>query len=111
MTNIDIDDIQPKPKFWMGKLTIATDVQSKIAKEDIEKALARHSQGDWGDVCPEDAETNNDSLKSGGSFFSVYHDRNGVKFRIITDPDHNATVVQFPPDYSQCDSEFAPWNE
>jgi len=55
-----------------------------IASEDMQAALGRHLSGDWGDVGREDWQENELSLKEGFRLFSVYHDRNGVKFWVIT---------------------------
>lgn len=50
---------------------------------------------------PEDWETNYCfALKHGeGRLFSVYRDRKGVKFWIITEADRSATTVLLPEDY------------
>ena len=44
--------------------------------------LARHSRGDWGECCSEDATENDFSVKAGFRIFSVYR-TNGKQVRII----------------------------
>ena len=38
-------------------------------------------------------------MRDGLRLFSVYHDRYGVKFWIITEADRSATTVLLPDDY------------
>jgi hypothetical protein len=68
-------------------------------RADIARALIRHGKGDWGDVSGADREENELSLKDGYRLLSVYHDRKGVKFWIITEADRSATTVLLPDDY------------
>jgi hypothetical protein len=89
----------PMVKFWPGNLYFTAAVDRELVREDIITALERHGNGDWGDVCPEDREANETALATGGRLFSVYHDRRGVKFWIITEADRNATTVLLPDDY------------
>ena|ERR1017187_10134946 len=88
-----------RPKFPLGAIAMTTKALLGLPFEDISAALARHSQGDCGDVCPEDRAENERALATGGRLFSVYHDRNGLKFWIITEADRSATTVLFPDDY------------
>lgn len=62
-------------------------------------ALHRHFRGDWGEVCPEDAKANDESLKSKDRIISSYTDRNGTKFWIITDAGHKTTTILLPDEY------------
>lgn len=66
---------------------------------DVIAGLSRHARGDWGDVCKEDAGENELSLQEGFRLLSVYKDRNGVCFWIITEADRSATTVLLPEDY------------
>ena len=88
-----------QPKFETGQLLSTPGVQAEIDREDIVIALARHIRGDWGDVCREDRQENELSLREGFRLFSVYHDRNGVKFWIITEADRSATTMLLPDEY------------
>jgi hypothetical protein len=62
-------------------------------------ALARHSSGDWGDVCEEDRKENDLSLKEGFRLLSVYTTSTGTKLWIITEADRSVTTVLLPEDY------------
>jgi len=86
-------------KFSLGRVVITPAALDDLDPEDVYLSLARHERCDWGDVCPEDQDTNDQALTSGGRLFSVYRDRDNVKFWIITEADRSATTVLLPGDY------------
>jgi hypothetical protein len=86
-------------KFPLGQTVITRNAPNQLHPEDIPIALGRHAAGDWGDVCDEDRRENESSLSQGFRLLSVYHDRNEVKFWIITEADRSATTVLLPEDY------------
>jgi hypothetical protein len=55
--------------------------------------------GDWGELCEEDREENELSIKAGFRTFSSYTVRNATKLWIITEADWTATIVLLPEDY------------
>ncbi|MCA9073039.1 MAG: hypothetical protein KDA84_29155, partial [Planctomycetaceae bacterium] len=61
--------------------------------------IARHSHGDWGTVCEEDAQANEDALKDGARILSSYELKNGVKIWIITEADRSSTCILTPEEY------------
>ncbi len=61
--------------------------------------MVRHAQGDWGDVCKEDWESNDEALKSGQRLLSEYKLPDGKRIWIITEWDRSATTLLFPEDY------------
>ena len=64
---------------------------------DIAAALARHFAGDWGDLCPDDRAENERAVRAGDlRLFSVYRDRRGTRFYVITEADRSATTVLLP---------------
>jgi len=86
-------------KFPLGQTVITRNALSTLHPEDVPIALGRHAVGDWGDVCDEDRRENELSLAKGFRLLSVYCDRAGVKFWIITEADRSATTVLLPEDY------------
>ena len=86
-------------KFSLGRIIATRNAVSSLSQEEIAAALSRHSRGDWGDVCKEDHEENELSLREGFRLFSVYHASSGEKFWIITEADRSATTVLMPEDY------------
>jgi hypothetical protein len=88
-----------EPRFLTGLVCVTTGADKAVVPEDIQNALARHERGDWGEVCPEDGDRNEMALIQGGGFHSVYHDRKGVEFWVITEADRSVTTVLLPDDY------------
>ncbi len=86
-------------KFPLGQTVITPNARDTLHPEDIPTALARHANGDWGDVSEADRWQDELMLSKGFALRSVYHDRNGVKFWIITEADRSATTVLLPEDY------------
>ena len=87
------------PRFPFGQTVITSNALARLHAEDVYQALGRHARGDWGEVCPEDAQENEDALLEGCRLLSAYTDRNGTKFWIITEWDRSATTVLLPEDY------------
>src|ERR1035441_7177874 len=81
-------------KFPLGQVVMTTNAMRTLRDDEVGTALANHTHGAWGDVCPEDRAANERALANGGRLFSVYHDGSGVKFWIITEADPSATHVQ-----------------
>lgn len=95
-------------KFEPGQLlataSIADDMERSAAfREGVTEALRRHLSGDWGDLDPEDTQTNEDALLDGSRLFSAYHVQ-GVKIWIITEAKddqgrRSATTILRPEEY------------
>lgn len=86
----------------LGQVVVTRGVADKM--EDAEFAyhvyacLERHASGDWGDVCPEDWQTNNLAVETGERTLSSYVIL-GTKIWIITELDRSTTTVLFPHEY------------
>ena len=61
--------------------------------------LLRHVTGDWGNLCDEDKEENELSVKQGFRILSAYELRTGTKIWLITEADRSATVFLLPDEY------------
>ena len=86
-------------KFPMGLLVATPGVLAQIPQPEIQRALARHLSGDWGEVCPDDAQANEQSLIDGTRILSAYHSTSGTKFWVITEADRSSTCVLLPDEY------------
>jgi len=86
-------------KFPLGRTVITKNALERLTLKDVHQALARHGTGDWGEVCPEDLEENELSLREGFRLLSVYRSDAGEKFWVITEADRSATTVLMPEDY------------
>jgi hypothetical protein len=83
-----------KRKFNLGQTVITASAKNELHPEDVMKALKRHASGDWGDVDDHDRDENEISLNQHLRLLSVYHDRSGTKFWIITEADRSVTNVE-----------------
>ena len=86
-------------EFELGRLFITPTAQVAVDQTDVFEAIQRHALGDWGDLCEEDRQENEFSLKQGFRLLSAYSGRNGTKFWIITEADRSSTTVLLPEDY------------
>ncbi len=87
------------PKFAPGQIMATRNAVGTLPALEILHALNRHILGDWGDLCKEDWQANEDALASGGRLLSVYHTASGLKFYVITEWNRMATTVLLPEDY------------
>ena len=88
----------PTPKVSLGRIVATPHALEVLALEDILAGLRRHEAADWGEVPPEDRESNDRALIEGTRIFSV-HSSNKVRFWIITEADRAVTTVLMPEDY------------
>lgn len=86
-------------KFLFGQTVITPGALNVLSAEVVRVSLARHGNGDWGELCAEDKQQNDRALTHGGRLFSAYVDKNGVKFWIITEADRSATTILLPSEY------------
>ena len=95
-----------KPKFALGQI-LATPGALEALQESGQTPqffLARHVRGDWGEVCPEDAQLNDQALVDGSRLLSAYRTLKGTRLWIITeaadDGGHRiATTALLPSEY------------
>mgnify|MGYP001208020978 CR=1 FL=1 len=83
----------------LGRCVVTSAAHDVLHPGDVQTALLRHQHGDWGELCGQDRQANHQALLSGSRIFSVYHDRGGVRFYIITEHDRSVTTVLLPEDY------------
>jgi hypothetical protein len=79
-------------KFPLGRVIITPTAAAWLSADCIARALGRHASGDWGDVCPETAWTNNEAIGRAGKLISLYW-KHGPDFRIVTAGDRSTTKV------------------
>ena len=90
---------QGEPLFHIGKTVSTPGALEALTWDDILSAMSRHANGDWGDVCREDWEENEFSLREGLRLLSVYYAASGEKFWVITEADRSVTTVLLPSEY------------
>lgn len=85
--------------FDLGQVVATPGVLQAVSRSEIQGFLYRHCHGDWGMVCPEDAEENWFALHNGFRIFSAYCSSNGVQVWVITEADRSVTTVLLPEEY------------
>ena len=88
-------------KFTLGAVTATPGVLAAFqdAQDNFWPYLRRHSEGDWGEVSPEDRAENELSLQAGFRLLSAYTIKSGVKIWIITERDRSSTTILLPDEY------------
>jgi len=90
-------------QFRLGQLVMTRGINDRVADDGefakfVWESLKRHAKGDWGDLCQEDKQENELSVKEGFRILSAYENK-GRKVWIITEADRSATTVLFPEEY------------
>jgi hypothetical protein len=95
-----------QPEFFLGQLLITPGALQALqeAGQSAIEFLQRHVRGDWGEVCEEDREANDDALVDGSRLLSAHCTSLGEKLWIITEAaddsgDRAATTILLPSEY------------
>jgi len=88
-------------KFNLGQVVATRTLAEYCAERNYSMLpyLIRHGNCDWGGVCDDDKQANEEALKEGLRILSSYKLPDGKKFWIITEADRSATTLLFPEDY------------
>jgi len=94
------------PKFTLGQIVAtpgALEALQKSGQSAIE-FLQRHVQGDWGDMCEEDRQANDQALIDSSRILSAYRTSLGEKVWIITEAvddsgNRAAATILLPSEY------------
>jgi hypothetical protein len=96
-------------RFSLGQLLYTPGAQETLQEYQVEPfdLLNRHVRGDWGDVCADDAQANEDALKNGARLLSAYvlppsegsSLSANAKIWIITEADRSVTTLLLPEEY------------
>lgn len=95
-----------KPRFQLGRIVATPGALEAIeaAKQAPSDFLDRHVRGDWGDVCADDQEANEQALINGSRLLSSYKTSLDVKLWVITEAaddkrQRSATTIMLPDEY------------
>lgn len=88
------------PLFELGLIFITPSAQEALQELNLDYHLMlhRHQRGDFGDLEPEDIETNKQALINGSRIFSAYI-LGDTKFWCITEADRSSTTILLPSEY------------
>lgn len=95
----------PTARFNPGRLLITPGAAEAFSPSEVMAALADHLAGGWGDICPEDKQTNEDALETGARLMSTYtRTEDGTRLWIITEAEDDqgvraATTALLPEEY------------
>lgn len=89
------------PRFPLGDtlVTIGVNALIEAGKLAPEPLLTQHQSGNWGDICAQDKQLNEESLIHGGRLLSAYQLGDGTKVWIITEADRSSTTILLPEEY------------
>lgn len=91
-------------RFKLGQVVMTRGVNDLIVDDEnfakfVEKSFHRYVNCDWGEMCQEDKDLNDDAVKSSEDrIFAAYKNEN-YKIYIITEWDRSATTILFPDEY------------
>ncbi|WP_448111247.1 hypothetical protein [Pseudomonas lini] len=90
-----------KPMSELGALVITPGVDALMRSKRLDPFhyFGRHMLGDWGDICDEDRQLNEEALISDYRLMSVYDVEPGLKLWIITEADRSVTTILLPEEY------------
>lgn len=89
------------PVFPIGAVVYTAGVDI-LTRQGIFKPLQylyRHLCGDWGDLCEEDQQANQNALELGNRLLSSYQVHPDLKIWIITEADRSVTTILLPDEY------------
>lgn len=90
-----------RPLFSLGQVVARPGALETLANANVMAMalVARHVSGDWGDLCEEDKQLNQEALRDGGRIFSSYTLVDQSRIWVITEADRSATTLLLPDDY------------
>jgi len=96
-----------EPRFEIGQTYTTPGALETTSLNYMLQCLARHVRGDWGCVCAEDRETNNEALSCGLRIFSAYpidpakpcEGWGKNTLWIVTEADRSVTTFLLPEEY------------
>ena len=91
--------LSAETKFPLGQIVATSGIVAALTEQEIATAISRHAQGDWGDLCEDDCETNELALKQDLRLLSAYIIKPGTKIYVITEWDRSVTTVLLPEEY------------
>ena len=90
-----------KALFPLGQTVITPGAIEALEKSEQHPGdfLERHLSGDWGDLCEEDKDANQEALDEALRLLSSYRTTEGKKLWVITEADRSVTTLLLPEEY------------
>lgn len=92
---------KPSVRFRPGQVVMTPGASDALAQSNEHPLnyLRRHLMGDWGEVCEEDARSNEEALDEGLRVLSAYRTKQDIKLWVITEADRSVTTLLLPEEY------------
>ncbi len=95
------------PLFELGAILTTPGASEALELDQLRLYLDRHQAGDWGHVCKDDKELNDQAVKDGGRILSAYAIDPALPCKgfgqncvwIITEADRSVTTFLLPEEY------------
>ncbi len=89
---------------FLGKLVMTRGINNCIADDgnfakEVLKALSRYKNHDWGKLCEEDKQMNDEAIKNGNDRVLAAYETSQGKIYIITEYDRSYTTILFSHEY------------
>ena len=90
-----------RPLFPLGRVVATPGALDALEPHAgfLDKIIAWHAHGEWGQVDAEDARTNVRSIRDGNRILSAYDTPDGVRVWLITEADRESTCALLPEEY------------
>lgn len=85
--------------FNLGAIVATQGAMEHINPSWAKDVLNRHTTGDYGDICAEDATLNDKAIHNGSRLISSYYAPDGEKIWVITEADRSVTTFLLPSEY------------
>lgn len=91
--------------YWnIGRMVMTRGINEEMSSdEDFEKevlkAFSRYLKKDWGEMCEEDKQMNDEAVRSGNNRILASYETSKGKIYIITEHDRSATTILFANEY------------
>lgn len=88
----------------MGKVVMTRGIANAIEEtkqyySEILNCFLRYSNGDWGDLCDDDKQMNEDAIRTGDDRILAAYKTSKGKIYIITEWDRSYTTILFADEY------------
>ena len=90
--------------YSLGKVVITNGISNKMAESEkfaneITDCFKRYITCDWGNMCDEDKEMNDNALRTGTARVLAAYDTSEGRVYIITEQDRSCTTILFADEY------------
>jgi hypothetical protein len=86
--------LPPERSFSLGRINVSAETVKFLSQEVIDRAIAQHARGDWGNFTLECWQTLDRDAQEGKSVDSWFCTDDGIDFLVTTNCDRSLTTVR-----------------